>query len=105
MVARQPLAGEVMAAVLALGGKAEETALRQQFSDEPALQKALRYLTGKKLLAAQEDFLHKSADKTEQMVCLAVEPAMPWNMPPESGKQRRCRRRFWNCCAPLGADA
>lgn len=75
MVARQPLAGEVMAAVLALGGKAEETALRQQFSDESALQKALRYLTGKKLLAAQEDFLHKSADKTEQMVCLAAEPA------------------------------
>lgn len=72
-VCRQPLAGPVLQAVLEMGGRTDEAALRARFPDEAALQKALRYLSGKKLLLAQSDFLHKRPDKTEQMIGLAAE--------------------------------
>ncbi len=70
-VRRNPTAVAVMRAILALGGEAEYGRLREQFQEEP-LRDALRYLLRRKWISAQSDYLRKTQDKTEQMVCLAA---------------------------------
>lgn len=69
---RKPFAVEVMDAIVAMEGSAEYTKLKGQFPNEEALRDALRYLTRKKLLSAQTDFLRRAEDKTERILSLAV---------------------------------
>ncbi|MDD3165066.1 MAG: DEAD/DEAH box helicase family protein [Oscillospiraceae bacterium] len=69
--ARSPVAQSVLQAVRALGGSADERALRKQFQDEP-LQKALRILLDQKLLISETDLMRRVGDKTEQIATLAA---------------------------------
>ena len=68
----KPLAQEVLGLLRDLGGRGEYDTLRKAFSDEDALQDALRYLIGKKWLSAETDFLRRTGDKTEQIAALAA---------------------------------
>ena len=71
---RNPSAQLVLQAIVQCGGKADYSALRQQFCDEGALQKALRYLTEKKLLRSQTSLSRRAGDKVEKISELAVSP-------------------------------
>ena len=70
-ISRRPDALAVMQTLEALGGSAEEEALRRQF-DEEALDDALRYLLRKKLLTCDTAHRRRVSDKTERIVALAV---------------------------------
>lgn len=71
-VKRQPAAVRVMEQLEAMGGQAEYPFLRRQFPDEEALQAALRYLCGKKLICSESQMLRKVGDKTERLASLTV---------------------------------
>ena len=55
-----------------LGGQAEENTLRNLIDDEDALSEVLTYLTRKKWVSAQADYLRKAHDKSEKIATLAV---------------------------------
>ena len=57
-----------------LGGQAEEEALRNLIADEDTLSQVLSYLTRKKWVSAQTDYLRKAQDKSERIATLAVSP-------------------------------
>ena len=57
-----------------LGGQAEEAALRGMIPDEDALSEVLTYLTRKKWVSAQTDYLRKTHDKSEKIATLATSP-------------------------------
>lgn len=72
VITRQPLARQVAEALKDAGGRGELSALRRQFPDEAALQKALQYLAKKALIHSDTDFAKRVRDKTEQVASLAV---------------------------------
>ena len=76
---RQPVAAAVMQTISDLGGQAEESILRKQFTEE-ALQKALHTLLRKKLLTGEVSKQQGVRDKVEQVVSLAstVEEALQY---------------------------
>ena len=55
-----------------MGGQAQEDALRNLIADEEALSQVLTYLTRKKWVSAQTDYLRKTHDKSEKIATLAV---------------------------------
>ncbi len=55
-----------------LGGRAEESDLRQAVPNEEQLQKALNYLLRKKWITAQKDYTRKTGDKTQKIATLAA---------------------------------
>ena len=55
-----------------LGGQAEENTLRNLIDDEDALSEVLTYLTRKKWVSAQTDYLRKAHDKSEKIATLSV---------------------------------
>ena len=55
-----------------LGGQAEEGALRNLIPEEDVLNGVLAYLTRKKWISAQTDYLRKTGDKSEKIASLAV---------------------------------
>ena len=57
-----------------LGGQAEASALRNLFPEEETRHDLIAYLTRKKWVAAQTDFLRKLGDKTEKIATLASSP-------------------------------
>ncbi len=71
VVKRNPGAVAVMESIEARGGGADYDALRGEF-DDAALETALRYLTGKKVLSSQTSFFRRVNDKTERIAELAV---------------------------------
>lgn len=79
-VARRPLAAQIMTCLEALGGEAEYSRLRQLVEDEAALQGALRYLSGKKLVRSESEILRRIGDRTMRMASLAgsAEEAMAY---------------------------
>lgn len=72
IIKRQPLASQIMQALTDFGGQAEYAQLKKQFPDENALQTALRYLLGKKLIQSDADLLPRTGEKTELLVELAA---------------------------------
>ncbi len=58
--------------LLSRGGSAEGSVLRQILPDEERFEKAVSYLLGKKWIAAQQNYLRKTADKQQQIATLAV---------------------------------
>lgn len=58
--------------IVALGGQAEESALKDQFQDEAALQRALKRLVHKGILITHMQMHRKVQDKREQVVTLLV---------------------------------
>lgn len=69
---RKENAGAVLELLENLGGQAEEDALRNLIADEDALFEVLTYLTRKKWVSAQTDYLRKTHDKSERIATLAV---------------------------------
>ena len=57
-----------------LGGRAEETQLRELIPEEEVLEDALSYLLRKKWITGQKDFQRKTGDKTEKIATLAASP-------------------------------
>ena len=55
-----------------LGGQAEADALRNLIPEEDALSEVLTYLSRKKWVSAQTDYLRKTHDKSEKIATLAV---------------------------------
>ena len=68
---RQADAAAILQQMLILGGQAQDTALRQTVPDEDAFDKAIAYLLRKKWISADQEFLRRTADKTEQIATLA----------------------------------
>ena len=69
---RKEHAAAVLELLENLGGQAEEEALRNLIPDEDALSEVLTYLTRKKWVSAQTDYLRKTHDKSEKIAALAV---------------------------------
>ena len=69
---RKENAAAVLELLENLGGQAEEEALRNLIPDEDALSEVLNYLTRKKWVSAQMDYLRKTHDKSEKIAALAV---------------------------------
>ena len=57
-----------------LGGRAEESQLRDLIPDETALEETVAYLLRKKWIHGQTDFQRKTGDKTERIATLASSP-------------------------------
>ena len=57
-----------------LGGRAEESRLRDLIPDEEILEDSLSYLLRKKWIEGQKDFQRKTGDKTEKIATLASSP-------------------------------
>ena len=76
-----------------MGGQAQEDALRNLIADEDALSEVLTYLTRKKWVSAQTDYLRKTHDKSEKIATLAVpaEEAMAYaeKRPKSAAMQRQ----------------
>ena len=76
-----------------MGGQAQEDALRNLIADEDALSEVLTYLTRKKWVSAQTDYLRKTHDKSEKIATLAVpaEEAMAYaeRRPKSAAMQRQ----------------
>lgn len=71
---RREHAQAVLELLESLGGQAEEEALRNLIADEDTLSQVLSYLTRKKWVSAQTDYLRKTQDKSERIATLAVSP-------------------------------
>ena len=69
---RQQDALAVLNQLLALGGQAEESALRSVVPEEEKLQAALGYLSRKKWISGHKDLSRKTGDKTEKIATLAA---------------------------------
>ena len=67
-----PLAAAVLQLLSDCGGETEEKNLRALTQDEDALEKALRYLIGKKWIQTESEFFRKTSDKTEKIATLAA---------------------------------
>ena len=68
---RKEGAREILRLLEELGGQAEEGALRSVVSDEEKLADILSYLTRKKWITSQTDYLRRLTDKTEKIASLA----------------------------------
>jgi len=69
---RVPLAQEILAFLLDVGGESSEKNLRTLSSDEEAFGKALRYLLSKKWIHTENEFARRTNDKTEKLATLAA---------------------------------
>ena len=77
---RQKDAHNVLQLLQELGGEAEESVLRKAVPEAEQLEAALQYLQKKKWITAQQDFLARNSEKSEQIATLAssVEEAMEY---------------------------
>lgn len=69
---RQADAFTLLKYLQAAGGQADAETLQTLVPDEENFRKAVNYLVRKKWITAKTDFLRRTADKTEQVVCLAA---------------------------------
>lgn len=83
---RDPVAAAVLQLLSDCGGQADEKSLLNLSDDHELLEKALRYLLGKKWITTQSSFARRTSDKTEKIAILKVpaEEAMEY----VSGKAR-----------------
>lgn len=71
MTLSQPESAQVMEAIAALGGRADESELKKQFPED-VLNQAIHSLLGKRLLTVDTDLTRRVSDKTEQIASLVV---------------------------------
>ena len=71
---RKDGAREILDYLESLGGEADASVLRSVIADEDALSDVLGYLTRKKWISAQTDFLRRTGDKTEKIATLSASP-------------------------------
>lgn len=88
-----------------VGGEAEEGTVRKAFPDEEALSDAIRYLTGKKWIAARKDFLRRGGDKTEKIAALAVSAEEALEYAARRGKSAALQKSVLELMASVGSAA
>lgn len=88
-----------------LGGEAEEGSVRKAFPDEEALSDVIRYLTGKKWIAARKDFLRRGGDKTEKIAALAVSGEEALEYASRRGKSAALQKSVLELLASVGSAA
>ena len=71
---RKPHALELLNLLESLGGKAEEAALRKVFPEEEVLSDTVSYLSRKKWVKTEKEFLQRTHDKVEKIAVLAASP-------------------------------
>ena len=71
---RNQEAAAILRVLESLGGRAEETPLRQAVPEDEAFRKAVAYLLRKKWINAHRDYACKAGDKSEQIVTLVSSP-------------------------------
>ena len=72
---RKPEAQKVLRALLALGGMAAENKLRTMLPEDAPVAESLRYLAGKKLIAADVKLSRRAGDRVDQFVKLETSPS------------------------------
>ena len=88
-----------------LGGQAEEEALRNLIPDEDALSEVLTYLTRKKWVSAQTDYLRKTHDKSEKIAALAVPPEEAMAYAEKRPKSAAMQRQVLELLCSVGSVA
>ena len=85
---RKPGAAEILRLMEELGGGAKEPELEALGLTREALEDALRYLSGKKWIAAQTEYLRRGRDKTEKIATLTASAEEAREYAQRSAKQR-----------------
>ena len=85
---RKPGAAEILRLMEELGGGAKEPELEALGLTREALEDALRYLAGKKWIAAQTEYLRRGRDKTEKIATLTASAEEAREYAQRSAKQR-----------------
>lgn len=102
---RKPGALDILELLEALGGEAEEAAVRSAVSDEETLEGAIRYLTGKKWISAQQNLSRRVNDKTEKVAVLAVNAEQAMEYAASRGKSAAVQRSVLELLCSLGSAA
>ena len=89
---RVAMAQEILQLLRDCGGETDEKALRSLGATEETLEKAIRYLLGKKWIFTESEFSRRTGDKTEKIatLCASAEEAMEYaqSRPKSAGMQR-----------------
>ncbi|MDO5546362.1 MAG: primosomal protein N' [Eubacteriales bacterium] len=102
---RKENASAVLELLENLGGQAEEEALRNLIPDEDALSEVLTYLTRKKWVSAQTDYLRKTHDKSEKIATLAVPPEEAMAYAEKRPKSAAMQRQVLELMCSVGSVA
>ena len=86
-----------------LGGQAEEAPLHNLIPDEDTLKDVLSYLSRKKWITAQTDFLRKLGDKTEKIATLAASPEEAMEFASHRPKSAAMQRQVLELLCSLGS--
>ena len=86
-----------------LGGRAEESRLRELTEDEEAFQDALGYLLRKKWISGEKDFSRKTGDKTERIATLASSPEEAMEYASHRPKSAAMQRSVLELLCSLGS--
>ena len=80
MKGRYTMAQEILQLLRDCGGETNEKNLRSLGAEEEALEKAIRYLLGKKWICTESEFFRRTGDKTEKIatLCASAEEAMEY---------------------------
>ncbi|MGM9661160.1 MAG: primosomal protein N' [Faecousia sp.] len=88
-----------------LGGQAEESALRNVIPEEDALGEMLSYLSRKKWVSAQTDYLRKTRDKSEKIATLAASPEEAMAFAASRPKSAAMQRQVLELLCSVGSAA
>ena len=100
---RKEYAREVLDLLDSLGGQAEEAPLHNLIPDEDTLKDVLSYLSRKKWITAQTDFLRKLGDKTEKIATLAASPEEAMEFASHRPKSAAMQRQVLELLCSLGS--
>ena len=88
-----------------LGGQSEMPALRQLIPEEETLADVISYLTRKKWVTAQTDFLQRTHDKTEKIATLASSPEEAMEYASHRPKSAAMQKQVLELMCSLGSVA
>ena len=102
---RQKDALQLLQLLLAAGGSAEESLLRQAVPEEESFLKAVAYLQKKKWIAATQDFSRKTGDRTEKVATLAVPAELAMEYAASRPKSAAMQRSVLELMCSVGSAA
>ena len=102
---RKEHAYDVLTLLENLGGQAEMPALRQLIPEEDTLADVISYLTRKKWVTAQTDFLQRTHDKTEKIATLASSPEEALEYASHRPKSAAMQKQVLELMCSLGSVA
>ena len=88
-----------------MGGKADETALRNLVPDEDTLADVVSYLARKKWISAETNFLRRTNDKTEKIATLAASPEEAMEYASRRPKSAAMQRAVLELLCSVGSAA